>query len=232
MQKILGSSIGLVLLVVIFGSGWIIYGWNRLQGKDLSQPPQFNNLSDYDKYAAQFPDLNAKTTTTAPQDAATIATEEKKAGTFVFEFLPDNIYLKNSFRLSTAAETNNMIRNFISDFPDLKNMVIDNLEAPRKFSIELPVLNREKIMTALTKNKEVAALIAKEAPIWDLELKEGKYEKDAVAFLAKFAGVKLATIFPANLDYIARINIAGQKEKLANTLANLQKNYSDVVVIR
>ncbi|KKQ80785.1 MAG: hypothetical protein UT02_C0002G0010 [Parcubacteria group bacterium GW2011_GWC2_38_7] len=37
------------LLILIFGSGLAIYVWNRIQGRDLSQPPNFD-LSAYNKF--------------------------------------------------------------------------------------------------------------------------------------------------------------------------------------
>jgi hypothetical protein len=244
-DKGMRASIGLLLLVVIFGSGWIIYGWNKLQGRDLSKAPVYDGSEDA-RYSEAFAELmntnsanigdtnsanNANTNNTNTGDANSANTGDANGKTG-FVFLADSIYLKNTFRVETAEETEKMVRDFLTDFPAIKDLVIENLEAPKVFLIELPVLNRERIMTALSRNKEVAALRAKEAPVWELELKVGKYEREVVEFLRSFKDVKLATVFPANLEYIARIDISGQKEKLAETLANLEKNYLDVVTVK
>ncbi len=235
MQKGIRTSIGLVLLVVVFGSGWIIYIWNKMQGKDLSTPPVVTYSED-EQYFEAFKILEEKEEEKQKEsdDKKNSAKETSQAEQVAigFQLLDDNIYLKNSFRVETAAETENIIREFLIDFPEIKELPIENLEAPKVFLIELPVLNRERIMTSLTRNKEVMALKSKEAPIWELELKTAKYEKEVLEFLKNFKDVKLVTVFPTNLEYIAKINIAGEKEKLADTLANLEKNYADVVTVK
>lgn len=41
------DTIGLLLIIVIFGSGFAIYGYNRLQGVDLTDPIEVD-LADFD----------------------------------------------------------------------------------------------------------------------------------------------------------------------------------------
>ena len=96
----------LILVAAIFIGGLLIYGWNFINGRDLSKPPEFD-LSVYDD--------------TSWLKGEDIVQEE------VVELEAGYIYIKDSFQLSTVEQTNKFIKVFLQDFSGLESQPIENL---------------------------------------------------------------------------------------------------------
>lgn len=218
------NVIGLLILIVVFGSGWIIYGWNRLQGRDLNQAPQFD-LSEYDRYSEKFKIEEIKAE--SKQSEESVPPEETK-----ISLESGVIYFKSSFRMPTAAETERLIKDLLAEYPELKNLTLENLEAKKIVDIELPIKNREKILGLIEKDKLVESLTAKEAPVWEVAIKELKYLGEWETFMQEFGDVKVVSKFSGNMDYIAKMYLPEERAALETTLQRLKQNYGDVLEIK
>jgi len=218
------NVIGLLILIVVFGSGWIIYGWNRLQGKDLNQAPQFD-LSEYDRYSEKFKIEVTKAEVKNQEDLTSKQETEipKESGV---------IYFKSSFRMPTASETETLIKDLLAEYPELKNLTLENLEAKKAIDIELPIQNREKILGLIEKDKLVESLTAKEAPVWEVKIKEPKYLGEWEPFIKEFGDVKVVSKFSGNMQYIAKMYLPEDRTVLETTLQRLNQNYGDVLEIK
>ncbi|NQT50255.1 hypothetical protein HQ571_06195 [Candidatus Kuenenbacteria bacterium] len=104
----------LIAVAAIFIGGLVIYGWNFINGKDLSRPPEFD-LSVYDDTSWLTGDESnkAKQGEIGQQDKADLET--------------GYIYFKDSFQLSSVEQTNKFIKVFLQDFEGLENLPIENL---------------------------------------------------------------------------------------------------------
>jgi hypothetical protein len=90
------DTIGLFLLIIIFGSGFAIYGYNKINGVDLTTPVEID-WSDFDL---------------PPRP--------------VIEKGPDAIiYFTNHYRQSSGNDTIAKIRNDLQEHDSIKNLFVD-----------------------------------------------------------------------------------------------------------
>lgn len=221
----------ILVIAVVLGGGVLIYGWNRLHGRDLIESPQFD-LSLYentDWYTNGFAQaLNEQTNLVLPSQNQKEITTGKAAG----DLEPGYIYLKQYFRQATAKETNELIIKFLSDFSELAGLVLENLEAKSQIEVELPALNREKIISALRTTDDIAAVAPAAPPIWIITLREPQFFGGAAELLEQISPeIKITTAFPSGLEYVARVDYRGLKEP-ENILNKLKKEYSDVALVK
>jgi len=223
------NTLLIIFIIVVFGGGILIYGWNRLHGRDLIKPPEFD-LSVYEDtswFTDKFEQVLGEPSSQTVGDSG--AVEQKFAGE---EQAAGYIYLKNSFRQATARATNDLIVAFLADFPDCGGLAVENLEAKDKIEVELPVLNREKILSLLKNTDEIASLETAAPPIWILTLREPIFFGGAAELLGKISpDIKIKTLFSENLEYIARVDYRPLKNPTV-VLEKLKKEYSDVVLIK
>jgi len=226
------------LIILVFGSGLSIYVWNKIQGRDLAQPPNFD-LSAYNNF-----ELNAEIDKRANEELQKImaakaqpdivqpeveVVETQKLET---DFEPGYIYFRNSFGSTSVTETNSLIKSFLKDFPELKDAIIDNFETQLKAKVEIPALGREELLKNIKTEPEVLSVEVVEAPIWQVVFKGGKTEIEITEFFKKFPDIKVQPAAPKITieNYVARIKISDLKLEQA-FLDKLQKEYSDVLKV-
>lgn len=227
-----------LIIILIFGSGLAIFVWNKIQGRDLSQPPNFD-LSAYDDFAltaelekranAEINPLIEKLINEKKVEATAETIVEEPVGA---ELESGYIYFRDSFRSTSVLETNKLIKSFLKDFPALKDVVVENLEANIKAKIEVPALGREVLLADLKLEPDVLSLEIIEAPIWQIAFKDGKTDIEMTAFFDKYQGVKVqSTEAEVKIEnYIARIKISDLNLDQA-VIDKLQKEYSDVIKV-
>lgn len=226
------------LVILVFGSGLSIYVWNKIQGRDLAQPPNFD-LSAYNNF-----ELNAEIDKRAneelqklmaakaqpevvPPEAEVVETQKLE-----IDFEPGYIYFRNSFGSTSVTETNSLIKSFLKDFPELKDAMVDNFETQLKAKAEIPALGREELLKNIKAEPDVLNVEVVEAPVWLVMFKVGKTEIEIAEFFKKFPDIKVqpaeAKIIIEN--YVARIKISDLKLEPI-LLDKLQKEYSDVLKV-
>lgn len=233
------NTFTLILLAVIFGGGILIYSWNYLHGKNLNKAPEFD-LALYedpswytDKLSGAFHRLQGNQAQSATEPKEVEAQDLAPSEAVLENNLEEGyIYFKNSFRLATAKETNDLIASFLQDFSQLKNLPIENLEALDKIKIELPAMGREKIIEKIKISKLVQGVEADTPPQWIVSLAKPMFRGDAEAWLQAISpDILLITEFPSGLEYIARADYRGI-DKIEDILYKLKNDYSDVALIR
>lgn len=221
------NKILLVLIIIVFASGLLIYGWNYLRGRDLSKPPEFKassfpNLENYFKMEDVAKNLfgdeqNGNNASAAGNGAATIEQSHF-------------VYFENSFKLRTAQATNELIGSFLNDFPELKKSSFENLMSRKIVNVDLPASNKALLISKIKRNKEVASFNDKTG---DLQFKQEKYQEEVLNFLKAISPeIILKTEFPDKSDYIARINYDAKNEAVASELEKLKSDFSDVVAVK
>lgn len=197
-----------------------------MHGKNLAVPPEFSassfpNLEDYIKLG-DFLNVGNQ-----PANNQTANVDSKVAAS------PDAgyIYFKNSFRLDSAAQTDQLVASFLKDFTELKGLPLENLEAKKIVVIDLSVVKNTN--TVVAKIKKNAAVKSFDVKTNALEFKQEKYQEEVVNFLKIISpDITLKTEFQNNLDYIARLNYTGSKVDLTSVLKKLKDGYGDVVSVR
>ncbi|MFH0779928.1 MAG: hypothetical protein V1928_03670 [Parcubacteria group bacterium] len=223
------NRILLILIIVVFASGLLIYGWNYMHGRDLSKPPEFKassfpDLNDYFKMEEVaknlFGDeLNGNNTLATGNGAGQVAQPKNSY-----------VYFKNSFRLQTAGQTNELIKSFLNDFPELKKSPVENLLSRKIVNIDLPALNKSLLTSKIKRNKEAALFDEKTG---DLQFKQEKYQNEVLIFLETISPeIILKTKFPDESDYIARISCDPKNAAVAPELENLKNNFRDVAAVQ
>lgn len=230
------QTISTLLIIIIFSSGLAIFIWNKIQGKDLSQPPNFD-LSVYDnfelddelnkltndelqKIMAQTPESETEKTVEAPVEVKESETLEK-----------GYIYFRDSFRANTVEETNDLIKSFLKDFPELLTLPVENFETTNKIKVSIPALSREEILTSIKTENSVLKVEVLEAPIWTIEFKDFLETAEIDEFIKKYPElVRQEEAKKIYKDYVARVKIP-VLEADSNLLEKLQKEYSDVLEV-
>jgi len=231
------------LLLLIFASGLAIYVWNRLHGKDLSVPPNFD-LSAYNSvnlgqgFDSEIKKqieveiqrvLEARKNNARVEEKVVGASEEKKENASPFE--SGYIYFKDSFRLGDVDKTNALLQSFVSDFPELKLVTIDNFDLFPSIKIEVPALGREQVVEKIKTQEGVSDLIVLEAPLWQINFKTNKSELEIAEFLKDFPEIKMVPLEKRTIEgYVARAAISYLKLE-PTFIEKMQKEYSDVLTI-
>ncbi|MBU1132346.1 hypothetical protein KKC32_03840 [Patescibacteria group bacterium] len=215
------------LIIAVFVSGLGIYFFNLAQGKNLADPPQVD-LSAYDMAFAKFNEVfqNVSKLDAVPDKPTESAPEviaENNYGSGA-------IYFKNSFRMNTAVETDELIRKFLLEFPESENLSIENLQAKNKIEVEIFLKNMEQTVADLQADEDVVSVINVEDGKWQIEFKEPKYENEVFAFLTGRKSVKLACDFPKNEEYVAKLDYSGISG-IETFLEKLKADYSDIVFV-
>jgi len=233
------EAFSLFLIILIFGSGLAIFVWNLMLGKDLSIPPKFD-LSAYDDMSA-FDEIKENLFTEPAkkdlENSESLSPEEINEAevALVLEEREQMdlgiIYFKDSFRLNTAVETTNLISSFLDDFPELKELEIENLESKKIIEVELPAINREGLIVDLEENNsQIKKVTMLEPPVWQIELIDEMYEKAVLDMLLPYNGVVVKTVFDSDSEYIAEVDIK-ELEISEDILDKLENEYSDVITL-
>jgi len=116
------QTISLFILLVVFGSGFAIWGYNRVHGIDLSQPPeidmtQFQNIDQILGISeAEFQEnYGVQETAVLDQSGSEIQNPVLEPG----------IYFSNFFRKKTATETTEQIKSILTSYSSLVDLPIE-----------------------------------------------------------------------------------------------------------
>ncbi|KKQ80784.1 MAG: hypothetical protein UT02_C0002G0009 [Parcubacteria group bacterium GW2011_GWC2_38_7] len=141
------------------------------------------------------------------------------------------IYFKDAFRSTTAKESNDLIKSFLKDFPELTDVYVDNFDTQKIVKIEVPAIGREDLLSSIKEDADILSLEVVEAPVWQVEFVDGKTENEVADFLKKFVDVKVQIETKRLIkDYVARIKISDLSLD-QSFIDKLQKEYSDVLKI-
>ncbi len=227
------------LLILIFASGLAIFVWNKIQGRDLSKAPNFD-LSAYNSIDL-VNDLDPSIKKQISSELArAMKSKDKGENLFADKINVDNndkglssgfIYFKDSFRLENNTKTTNMIQSFLDDFPELKGAMLENFDVFKTIKIELPALERDKILEEVKAHELVADVLLVKAPVWQINFKLGRNEEEIQNFINNFPDVKMLPIERTIVEgYVARASIKELKLEPA-FIEKMQKEYSDVITI-
>jgi len=212
--------IGKTLLVIIFGSGLVLYVWNMAHGKNSAVPPTFD-LSAYDTAMPKIvadPDVAAKDAPSAEPDKKEFVLEKNK------------LYFKKSFRAMTAAGTQKMIADFLKDFPSLKALPFEDFEAKSKIQFSFRPEDKSALLDAM-KN---AVFVSKYSELPDnqleVELDEPIYLDELKSVLPRFELMIVLTDFSNSSDYIGKLNYQDAVGKESD-LEKIKKDFADLVVV-
>lgn len=216
----------IVLIVVILCSAFILYVWNAIHGRNLAEPPEFD-LSIYNdpRTVIDFSILDKKVE--EPKELK----EELPPASEKNKLEAGYLYFKDSFRLQTVAETDSLLNDFLQDFPALKDLAIENLEAQNLVEIELPALDRNELLEQLEELDLVERVAPLEPPVWQVKLTQSMYGANIESLFQKFEGIKIKSEIASDLEYIARLKYA-ELENVETDLENLKKNFGDVVLVK
>jgi hypothetical protein len=244
MDKPTRIRLSFIAVAVIFGSAVLIWSYNRIQGRDLSQPPDFDlsayNELDWATPEEIWPEL-AQESEPEPDPEAQAEfiekfadkVEEAQTQAPPVVLLPHSIYFSNHFKGQTSQETRGLIENFIQDFAPLSIGQVEDLYGQKCYEVELPVEGREELLAAIELHETIERFEVAEqgAPYFDLCFRQAKYLNDVKAFLTDYPAV----IFQAQEvevgDYVARLIYDPANEEQKPVVAKLQQEYSDVVFV-
>lgn len=116
MNKEFKDQILVVVAIVVFGGGFLIFGWNYINGNDLSKSPNFD-LSAYDEINFYLPDEEIETDVESDEDSEVIANESEFA----------YIYFSNAFQGATDEDSEKLIRQFLQDYSSFDELSIEFL---------------------------------------------------------------------------------------------------------
>ncbi|MBT5337719.1 hypothetical protein HN858_02025 [Candidatus Falkowbacteria bacterium] len=143
-----------IFIVVVVTSGLIIYGWNLMHGRNLAKAPQID-LSAYEDggfYVETWKNDNAEVgeylSSLIEQEAERLKKEKAAEAIQVeqlqFEIVTGYIYFKDSLGLSNKEQTDKLIKTFLEDFPELKDLSIENFQNNKIISDEVTYIARVK----------------------------------------------------------------------------------------
>jgi hypothetical protein len=228
----------LIALMIIFGSGLLIWGYNFIRGVDLSKPPQV----DYSQFKLTIPSPEEVFGETAQASSYTEAVADKNNETLKESFvealkkesdlikLKPGIYFNQTFKADTAESSMMNILNFLKDFPELSAYQLTDLMADKCALIELPVANREILIKEISVDPAVEKLTPVELPKFETCFVETKYYAEILTWSQKFKDVKLLTTEKKS-DYLARLDWGSDYEKIKGLIDQLKLNFSDVILI-
>jgi hypothetical protein len=224
-----------VLIIIILGSGFLIFGFNLIRGENLAKAPNFD-LSRYEEI--KWPELDELFSENNPIDIEKVdqlvekvsETLDKKKGD-TEELLPKKIYFNNSFSQDSSAKTLEMINNFIKDFPSLVELKFVDLAEFSCAVVELPATQRESLKKDLLENELVLSLEVDQAPAFNLCFKEKIYFSQYEEFLLQYP-VLVSKFKALDNEYIGYLDYGElDVELITNDLDKLRKEYSDVIKI-
>ena len=230
------SKYFIALIIVVFGSGALIFGFNLLRGENLSKPPNFDltpyqsiDWPDFDEF---FPDENK---VALEEDAVEKLIEkvsetiEEKAGTAL---LPGKIYFSYSFIQDEPAKTVEMIDNFIADFPGLIQLQFTDISTITCGLLELPAEQRQTLKKDLLDNELVTTVVVREAPDFEICFEEPLYYNQYEDFLLQYPVVTNKLKDAKDPEHVGYFDYTEADIDLISTdLEQLKLEYSDVVTI-
>lgn len=209
----------LVILAIIFGSGFIVYFWNLAQGKDLSKPPKFD-LSAYDIKFPR-PAVPGYIITPAPTESP------------VQESLPaeHEIYFKPSFRAMTAAETEKRVTDFLNDFPAFQPFKFEDLESKRLIVAAFKPEFRTELLEALKTSPEILKFTEQGNNQLEIELKSKHYYEELKKILPRYDALVVMTEFKNETGFIGKIDFVDKTGK-ESELEKMKKEFFDLVEVK
>ncbi len=233
-----------LLTVIIFGSAFIIWGYNLIfHGRNLAKPPQFD-LDIYSNVDMPHPEVvwqemqdyfDQQKKQQAEQKIVEAVKEQltEQQKTMTLELRPNTLYFTSYFQGDDYLTTKKMLENFMTDFPWLMDLKMVDLLAQACVLVKVPVEVRENILASMREEAEVLNLVAgdKGPPEYNLCFQEKKYHSAIVAWLEKYPQVELLSDTPAVGDYIAYIDFSEVADQYKEDIEYIKQNYSDVINI-
>lgn len=224
-----------VALSIIFGSGLLIWGYNKLNGIDLSKPP----VIDYSQF-----ELKVKKPSFLIDQANATSTSEK-VNEAIKEIFPKevkehlnsklkehSVYFTKFFRGSSVKQTQIQVNNFLNDFPELKKYNLIDLGAVKCVDAVLPVENRDDLIKNLMAKPEIEKVVAPTDVNHSFEIcfRKEQYVSEMKQFLASMPEVKVLSE-DKDLDYIMYLDYGTAGSDLKETLDKIRNYYSDIVKV-
>lgn len=234
-----------ILAIIIFGSAFVIWSYNLIvHGVNLAKPPQFD-FSELQKNQMPTPDvvwreLQAKIEEQKKleeqqkiAEAVKEQIEKKQAAIADLKITPMTLYFTEYFKGVDYEQTQAMIDNFMSDFPWMRDLKVNDLLAQKCFVVDVPVTGRETFLADLKQESIISSIEVGEsgAPEYDLCFLEKKYHQTVETWLEKYPQIIIVSSPPAVGDYIASIDLSEIYDLQIEDIEYIKKNYSDVIYL-
>ncbi len=231
----------LVVIVGVIGAGLLIYTWNFFHGRNLAVPPKLDLSTfepggdfydNWEKRNVKVEEVLAGQLEKKVQEQKLIQAENNPVTKVETLQVEKFIYFNNTFLKDSLEKTDDSLRKFLQNFPDMENSEIEYLQDFITWHIKLPVENREKLLNDLQTNEQVLELKVVEPPVWSLTFKEPMFIINLNSLLNKISPdieVSISTK-SYNPDYVAKIRY-DQLVNVEKSIDKLKSEYSDVIVV-
>jgi hypothetical protein len=208
----------LIILAIIFGSGFLVYFWNLAQGKDLSKPPEFD-LSAFD-IKIQRPYESDKSPAVPAESSVKDALPA-----------PHEIFFRPSFRAMSAAETEKRVTDFLKDFLVLHAFKFEDFEAKNRIVVAFKPEFRNELLESLKTAPEILKFTEIGNNQLQIELKNKYYYDELKTVLPRYDALVVMTEFKNDTGFIGKLDYADKAGKEAE-LEEMAKDFSDLVEVK
>ncbi|MFA6537621.1 MAG: hypothetical protein WCT18_04480 [Patescibacteria group bacterium] len=208
-----------ILLLVVFGSGLLIFLWNLAQGRNFAKSPQI----DLAQFEFILPEKNE-------EHPSVVVEPPKEAKTDLFQELPVGyVYFLQKFASSTAKETVEKINGFLEQFVSLDGENLEDLQAQKEFKIKISDPIVRNFVLALLQKESRWQVLPEEPPYWRLIFVEPIYFAEAKDILQKISIYVELIGEPSLVNPIARIKSINLSDL---DRQKLQNDFRDVVIVK
>lgn len=238
-MKHVWEKLALIMLVVVFGSGLLIWGYNKLQGNDLSDPPDFD-LSAYDELSwpsvaevgQVFFDDGGDDAASSEADLVAALAEKIRINEAV-ALEPTAVYFSSYFRGDTWAETQRNIASFLDDFEPLQGATIVDIVADTCFDVHVDLEGRLDTLESLRKDTSIVSVdsVPEHGDIFTVCFDQPYYTSEIDSLFASYDAITVQPRPRPIQEYIAYTSYATDDAALRATVELFKKDFSDILLV-